>query len=462
MDIASLSFPGAPSVKVTPPGPASRALLERQAERESNARTYPRGFPLAVARARGATIEDVDGNVYIDGWAGAGTLCVGHNHPDVVAAATEQMKKAIHTLDLPSPTKDKFTTKILSLLPPGLPGKMQVHFAAPTGADATEAAIKLVKTATGRRSILSFQGGYHGMTHGALSVTGSKEPKEAIANLMPDAHFMPYGFCYRCALGLEPETCELACANFTESVLADPASGVTKPAGIILEAVQGEGGSVPAPVSFLRRIAEIAKAHDVPLIVDEVQAGMGRTGKWFAFEHAGIEPDVITMSKAIGGGGFPMAVVLYKKELDVWKPGAHVGTFRGFLPAMAAGIAAIDFMQSHNIVAHVAEVGARLKAGLTAITHKRSFLGECRGLGFMLGVEILRGDGSKEPSYENAKHVRAECLKRGLIVELAGRHDGVVRFIPPLVFTAEHADAAIRIFDEATAAVQATATVKAA
>jgi diaminobutyrate-2-oxoglutarate transaminase len=455
MDIASLSFPGAPSVKVPPPGPASRALLDRQAERESNARTYPRGFPFGVARARGATIEDVDGNVYLDGWAGAGTLCVGHNHPDVVAAATEQMGKAIHTLDLPSPTKDRFTTKILSLLPEGLRGKMKVHFAAPTGADATEAAIKLVKTATGRRSILSFQGGYHGMTHGALSVTGSREPKDAVANLMPDVHFMPYGFCYRCALGLKPETCDLACAKFTESVLADPSSGVTKPAGIIIEAVQGEGGSVPAPVSFLRRIAEIAKAHDVPLIVDEIQAGMGRTGKWFAFEHAGIEPDVILMSKAIGGGGFPMALVLYRKELDVWKPGAHVGTFRGFLPAMAAGVAAIEFMESHGIVAHVANVGARLKAGLTAVAAKRSFLGECRGLGFMLGVEVLAGDGTKTPSYEKAKRVRAECLRRGLIVELAGRHDGVVRFIPPLVFTAEHADTAIRIFDEATAAVEA-------
>ncbi len=453
MNFAKLSMAHAPRIRTEIPGPKSAELLDRQAARESNARTYPRGFPIAVARAQGATIEDVDGNIFLDFWGGAGTLNLGHNHPEVIAAAIAQISKATHTLDLPSAIKDSFTTEVLSLLPESLQGKMKVHFAGPTGADAVEGAIKLVKTATGRRSVISFQGGYHGMTHGALSLTGQRRPKEDIPGLMPDVHFAPYSSCYRCPLGLVRETCEINCATFLQSMVEDQLSGVVKPAGIILEAVQGEAGSIPADADFLRRVAAIAKRNEIPLILDEIQAGMGRTGKTFAFEHAGIEPDIIVMSKAIGGGGFPLAVILYREEFDVWAPGAHTGTFRGFLPAMAAGATAMRILRRDKVVEHAAEIGAHLRSQLKKATADVDFVGEVRGRGLMIGIEIV-DPVDHSPGSECAVALRDACVQRGLVTELGGRGGAVIRMIPPLIITREQVDAAVKVFRDACAAVR--------
>jgi len=441
----------APTIVTPPPGPRARRLLERQAQRESNARTYPRSLPLAVARAQGATIEDVDGNVYIDCLGGAGALNVGHGHPEVLEAVERQMRRAIHTLDLPSPVKDAFTEKILSILPAPLQRTAKIQFSGPTGSDAIEGAIKLVKTFTGRRTILAFQGAYHGVTGGALAVTGLRSPKEPVASLMPDVHFLPYAYCYRCPLKLQPASCEVACGHVIESVLADPYSGVTTPAGIIVEAIQGEGGSIPAPARALQRLSALAAAHHVPLIADEVQSGLGRTGRWFGFEHAGIVPDVIVMSKAIGGIGLPLAIIVYREELDTWLPGAHIGTFRGHLPAMAGGIAAIEIMQRDNLLAYATEIGAFLQAGFRQIQAQYDVVGDVRGLGLMIGVEIVEGAGSMAPSSTQSAVIQRECFRRGLIIETGGRFDCVMRFLPPLVLSRAHAQRVIDIFGEAVA-----------
>jgi len=450
MNLENLSLP-APKIITPLPGPATKRLLERQANRESNARTYPRGIPIAVARARGATIEDVDGNVFIDCLGGAGALNVGHNNPEVIAAVQAQMEQAIHTLDLPSPIKDKFTDAIFRILPPEMQGKVKIQFSGPTGSDAVEGAMKLVKTYTGRRTMLSFQGGYHGVTAGALAMTGLRSPKEKVASLMPDVHFMPYSYCYRCPLKLTPESCDTACANFVESVLADPCSGVTTPAGIIFEAVQGEGGSIPGTPQFLQRLRELATRFAVPLIADEVQCGFGRTGKWFGFEHAGITPDVIIMSKGIGGIGLPISVIVYREELDTWAPGAHIGTFRGFLPAMAAGVAAIEFIEANGILAHATEIGEFLQAGFRQIQNAYDIIGDVRGRGLILGVEIVEGNGSNKSSPQRSKCIQKECLQRGLIIETGGRADCVMRFLPPLVLTRQQAQQVLDIFAEAVA-----------
>ena len=454
MNLEELSLDG-PKIVTPPPGPRSRRLLDRQAQRESNARTYPRGIPIAVARARGVMIEDVDGNVYIDCLGGAGALNVGHGHPQVLEAACKQMQEAAHMLDLPSPVKDAFTTEILSILPAPLHRHARIHFSGPTGSDAIEGALKLVKTYTGRRSILTFQGAYHGVTGGALAVTVLRSPKEQVATLMPDAHFMPYAYCYRCPLKLQPESCEIACVNFVESVLADPCSGVTKPAAIIFEAVQGEGGSIPAPARALQKLSALASAHGVPLIADEVQTGQGRTGKWFAFEHAGIVPDVIVMSKAIGGIGLPLAIIVYHERLDTWAPGAHIGTFRGHLPAMAAGVAAIDVIRKNDLMAHATELGEFLKRGFLQIQNQFDIVGDVRGLGLLLGVEIVEGQGSAAPSSTKSAMIQRECLNRGLIVETGGRGDSVVRFLPPLVLTRAHAQRILDILADAVAVAAA-------
>jgi len=317
------------------PGAASSHYLERQQARESNARSYPRRIRIAISEAQGIYLKDADGNVYIDCLAGAGTLALGHNHPVAIEAMRRVLDTGLplHTLDLTTPVKDQFVEEIFASLPAEFAQNAKIQFCGPSGADAVEAAIKLVKTATGHRSVLSFHGGYHGMTHGALSLTGNLNPKQAVTGLMPDVHFLPYPYHYRCPFGLGGEAGQITSSRYIESILDDPESGIVTPAAMILEVVQGEGGVIPAPDDWLREMRRITRDRHIPLIVDEIQTGLGRTGKLYAFEHSGIVPDVLLLSKAIGGS-LPLSVVLYNKALDKWSPGAHAGTFRGNQMAM--------------------------------------------------------------------------------------------------------------------------------
>jgi diaminobutyrate-2-oxoglutarate transaminase len=286
---------------------------------ESNVRSYPRKLPLAIAKAQGCWVTDVEGTQYLDCLAGAGTLALGHNHPAVIQSIQDTLASGLplHTLDLTTPLKDAFTEALLAYLPGGKE-EYCLQFCGPSGADATEAAIKLAKTYTGRSSVISFSGGYHGMTHGSLSMTGNLSAKNAVNGLMPGVQFMPYPHEYRCPLGLGGEAGVDALTYFFENFIEDVESGVTKPAAVILEAIQGEGGVVTAPVKWLQKIREVTEKHNIVLILDEVQAGFARSGKMFAFEHADIVPDVVVMSKAdkvdldfpaqitIGGVGYPV------------------------------------------------------------------------------------------------------------------------------------------------------------
>ncbi|PLN76754.1 aspartate aminotransferase family protein, partial [Klebsiella pneumoniae] len=286
----------------------NETFLARQAEFESNVRSYPRKLPLAITKAEGVWLTDADNKQYLDCLAGAGTLALGHNHPDVLQSIQSVITSGLplHTLDLTTPLKDRFSEYLLSCLP-GEGKEYCLQFTGPSGADAVEAALKLAKKYTGRTAVISFSGGYHGMTHGALSVTGNLSPKAAVNGMMPEVQFMPYPHLYRCPLGIGGEAGVKALTYYFENLINDVESGVRKPAAVILEAVQGEGGVNPAPVEWLQRIRKVTEEHGILLIVDEVQAGFARTGKFFAFEHAGIQPDIIVMSKAVGGG-LPLAV----------------------------------------------------------------------------------------------------------------------------------------------------------
>lgn len=443
------------------PGPISNYYLERQANKESNARTYPRRIQIAIKEAKGIYIKDVDGNSYIDCLSGAGTLALGHNHP----VAVEAMKAALdsnlplHTLDLTTPIKDQFVEELFALLPTEFAKEARIQFCGPTGADATEAAVKLVKTATSRRSMVSFHGGYHGMTHGALSLTGNLAAKESISGLMPDVHFFPYPYSYRCPFGIGGEEGHRIGSHYIESVLADPESGIVKPAGLILEAVQGEGGVIPAPDAWLQQIRRITQEQDIPLIIDEIQTGFGRTGKMFAFEHSGIVPDVLLLSKAIGGS-LPLSVVVYRQSLDRWSPGAHAGTFRGNQLAMVAGIASLQYIQSHNLPEYAGRMGDRLRSYLEQVQANSASLGEVRGRGLMLGVEIINPEAKPDrrgiyPQHPTlARQIQAQCLRRGLILELGGRYSSVIRFLPPLIVTGEQIDCIAEIFADAVRAAE--------
>jgi diaminobutyrate-2-oxoglutarate transaminase len=315
-----------------------------------------------------------------------------------------------------------------------------------------EAAIKLVKHATGRRAIMSFQGGYHGMTHGALSLMGNLGAKK-IAGLMSDVHFLPYPYRYRPPMGT-PDTCDAECIRYIETVLTDDEGGITKPAGIILEAVQGEGGKIPASATFLRELRRIATEQDIPLILDEVQTGLGRTGRMFAFEHAGIIPDVVVLSKAVGGSQ-PVSVVVYHEKLDKWGPGAHAGTFRGNQLGLAAGLATMRYIREHDLVGNASRMGELFLENLRQLQKEVNCFGDVRGLGLMLGVEIvnrhsgLMQHGQPERFEKMARRIQRECFDRGLIIEIGGRQTSVLRLMPPLIITETQVHHICGIFREA-------------
>jgi diaminobutyrate-2-oxoglutarate transaminase len=396
----------------------------------------------------------MDGKQYIDCLAGAGTLALGHNH-SAVREAIEGILKSylpLHTLDLTTPVKEAFVDELFASLPSSFAEKAKIQFCGPTGGDAIEAALKLVKTATGNRAILAFQGGYHGSTHGTLSISGTLAPKMNIGSLVPDTHFLPYPYQYRCPFGIGKDGHQIS-STYIENLLDDPESGIVTPAGVIVEVVQGEGGSVPAPLKWLKELRRITKERNIPLIIDEVQTGIGRTGKMFAFEHAGIEPDVLVLSKAIGGS-LPLSVVLYDRKLDKWEPGAHIGTFRGNQMAMAAGQATLNFIKKNQLAEHVHQMGVYFMDQLKCIQKDVVSIGDVRGRGLMLGIEMINpskqpnGLGSYPAYPELARKIQQECFQRGLILEIGGRYSTVIRLLPPLIITKSQIDDVLHRLNE--------------
>ncbi|QNP69784.1 diaminobutyrate--2-oxoglutarate transaminase family protein [Streptomyces roseirectus] len=476
-------------------------ILRRQSARESAARTYARSLPIVPVRARGLTIEGADGRRYLDCLSGAGALALGHNHPVVLEAIRKVLDSGapLHALDLATPVKDAFVTELFRTLPPGLADHARVQFCGPAGTDAVEAALKLARTATGRTGVLAFTGAYHGMTAGAAEASGHASDVRVTR--------LPYPYDYRCPYGVGGERGAELAARWAESVLDDPKSGVPGPACMILEPVQGEGGVIPAPDGWLRRMRQITADRSIPLIADEIQTGVGRTGAFWAVEHSGITPDVMVLSKAIGGS-LPLAVVVYRDDLDLWEPGAHAGTFRGNQLAMAAGTATLAHVREHRLADHAAGLGARMLGRLRALAGEFPHLGDVRGRGLMIGVEMVDPESSPQavsgtgvptstpaPSGAHpassgahpapsgaqltapgstargprppadpapaprpaapafAAAVQRACLDRGLIVELGGRHQSVVRLLPPLTITDDQATAVLDRFADAVAAV---------
>ncbi|MBE3071574.1 MAG: aspartate aminotransferase family protein [Acidobacteria bacterium] len=453
MNFRNLSFDHAPSIRVTPPGPRSQEFLDAQASHEGSAVSYPRGMPMALQRGRGATVEDVDGNVYIDCFGGAGVMAVGHSHPAVVEAAVKQMGELTHALDFPTPARRKLVDALRPLLPQGL---SRLFFGGPTGSDAVESAIKLAKLNTGRTPIIAFEGGYHGMTSGALAVGSGRQFKDRFLPLLPDVHFVPYAYCYRCAFGTTPDRCQTQCAAYLDHVLEDPHSGVSTPAAVIVEPIQGEGGSIVPPPEFLPKVREACDRHGVLLIADEIQAGFCRTGRMFAVEHTGTLPDIMTMSKALGGIGLPISAIAYREALNTWTRGAHIGTFRGHVVAYAAGAAALEFMVKEDLAAHSARLGGLMLDWLKEIARDSPFVGEARGKGLMIGVEFVKDKATRQPAPDLASRVRTLCHQHGLLIEIGGHYSNVARLLPPLVITDDLARKAVDILADAVRTLESS------
>ena len=288
-------------------------------------------------------------------------------------------------------------------------------------------------------TLIAFSGSYHGQTSGALALSSGRDFKQEYLPLIPGVHFTPYPYTYRCPFGnRDPHhDCAAHCVQYLADVLSDPYSGITKPAAIIVEPIQGEGGVIVPPDDFLSELHRLADEEEVPLIVDEIQTGFGRTGKMFACEHSGVTPDIMTMAKSLGGIGFPLSGCLYRKELDTWEPGGHVGTFRGHLVAMAAGTAAIEFIQENDLVAHAARLGESMLKQLHQLQEEVEYIGEVRGKGLFIAVELVKDRESKEPYPELVKEIQRRCYEKGLLIWSAGHYGNAIRIMPPLVITEE-------------------------
>lgn len=448
-----------PVIRTSVPGPSSALLLERQEQRESSVRTYPRRLPIAIRRGSGCYIEDLDGNVFIDFLNGAGTLALGHSHPEVLEAVQQQLPLLAHGLDFPTPVRDEFISAQLSMLPAEMRSTTRIEFCGPSGADAVDAALKLCKTATGRAEIIAFQGAFHGSSHAAMTVSGLVAQKERVAGGVPGVHFFPYPYPLRCSLGAGADSGQ-RCLEYLERSLHDPLGGIPLPAAVILEVLQGEGGVIPAPTDFVLGLRRVTRELGIPLIVDEVQSGGGRTGTWFAFEQHGIAPDAIVASKAIGGG-MPIAIVLHDKRIDAFAPGAHTGTFRGDQLAFAAGVATVRIIKRDGILDHVRELGAYALSVLEGFAREYEIVGQARGGGLMLGIELVDPI-TGEPNSAASVAVQRGAIERGLILELGGRGGAVVRLLPALNITRETLDQALEILAATLAEVSARGVLEAA
>lgn len=431
-------------------------VLIDQAEHESEVRSYPRRLPIAIKQAFGCLVEDTRGQIFLDCLAGAGTLALGYNHPEINQALKEQLDSGLpyQTLDIATSAKTTFIQSVKSFLPQELSENSVIQFCGPSGADAVEAAIKLAKQTTGRNTMFAFRGAYHGMTNGTMGMMGNLGTKARRTGLMSDVHFMPFPYNLRCPFGLGGDEGAKASIRYIDRLLNDDESGIMKPAAIIVEPVQGEGGVVPAPAFWLRELRRICDEHGILLIFDEIQCGIGKTGYNFAFEESGIVPDILCLSKAIGGG-LPMSLLVINKQHDTWKPGEHTGTFRGNQLAMVSGAKALEIIQRDNLVEHANIAGQYLRYGLESIQKRVNCIAEVRGKGLMLGVEIKNPDGELnkfgEPQADSelTLSIQRAALERGLIVEKGGREGAVIRFLPPLIISFEQIDFALRVFEDA-------------
>ncbi|MQA30504.1 MAG: acetyl ornithine aminotransferase family protein [Luteitalea sp.] len=431
-----------PDISTPLPGPNARALIARDAAVVSP--SYTRGYPLVIDRASGAMVEDVDGNVFLDCAAGIAVNSTGHSHPRVVEAIVGQAQRFLHMsgTDFYYEPQVRLAEEIRSIVPIG--GAVRSFFGN-SGTEAVEAAVKLARYATGRPNIIAFFGGFHGRTMGSLALTASKPvQRRGFGPFMSGVFHAPYPDVYRSATGVTPEECGAACLDFIEQQLFMHLVPPDEVAAVVIEPIQGEGGYVVAPTGFLQRLRELTRQHGILLVADEVQSGMGRTGKMFAIEHADVEPDILAIAKGIASG-LPLGVAAARADLMSWPAGAHASTFGGNPVSCAAALATIALLKD-RLVANAAEVGARLMEGLVALMDRHPLIGDVRGRGLMVGVELVRSRQTKERAIEERNAVVNGAFERGLLVLGAGKN--AIRFSPPLVLTSDQAAIAIRIFDE--------------
>ena len=435
-----------PIIKTELPGPKGREIIA--ADQKYVTPSYPRpDYKLVAEKGYGVWMEDADGNVFLDCNAGVAVCSTGHCHPEIVEAISTQAAKLIHMCgtDYYYRQMPDLGKKLNEIVP--ISGDTKTHFAN-SGAEAVETALKLAMYHTGRQKFISFFGSFHGRTLGALSLTSSKRAQRlGFARQALDVVHVPYPNWVRSPFKdvTDAESASKATIDWIENRIFQTTTPPQEVAGIVVEAVQGEGGYIPAPQSFMKEIRRICDEHGIMMIVDEVQSGMGRTGKMFATDHYGVEPDIMCLAKALGSG-LPIGACVAKAEIMDWHKGAHASTFGGNPVCIASALKTIELLEN-GIIENAATVGEYLQNGLRELMNKYDVIGDVRGLGLMVGVEFVESKETMNAAPELRDRIEMACFERGLII--LGCGTSTIRWSPPLILTKENVDVALEIFDEA-------------
>ena len=431
-----------PHIVTPPPGPRARAIIAR--DEAFAAPCYIKEYPLVIARGEGTMVEDVDGNRFLDFMAGIAVCSTGYSHPAVVKAIQDAAAKFLHICggDFYYEGMADLCERLARIAPGS--SKKRV-FLSNSGTEAVEGAMKLARHATGRTAFIAFKGAFHGRTYGALSLTSSKARQhQGFGPFLPDVHHVAYGYCYRCEYGKTFPACGIFCVDTIEKDLLSRHLAPSDVAAIFVEPVQGEGGYVLPPPGWLTAVRELCDRHGILMVADEVQCGVGRTGKMWACDHEGVEPDILVTSKGLGSG-MPIGAIIAKESISTWEHGAHGSTFGGNPVCCAAALATLDLVEK-DLVSNARQRGERLAAGLKGLADKHAVIGDVRGLGLMQGMEFVTDRTTKEPAGDLVKRVEQMAFAKGLLLLAAGKN--ALRFAPPLVVNDEDVDIAVGILGQ--------------
>jgi 4-aminobutyrate aminotransferase len=438
-----------PKLKTALPGPNAKRILAGDEKYVSP--SYTRSYPLVAKRGRGIVVEDVDGNEFFDFSAGIAVTSTGHCHPDVVAAIQRQAGELIHMSGTDFYYEALVTlAERLSKIAP-MPGPHKIYYGN-SGAEAIEGALKLARYHTKRQQVIAFFGAFHGRTMGALSLTASKpQQKRRFSPLVPGVTHVSYPDVYRAGVGpQDAEKFALGCARYIEDKLFKTILAPEEVAAIFVEPIQGEGGYVVAPTIFMQELRRICDKHGILLVLDEVQSGIGRTGKWFAVEHTGVHPDIVCMAKGIASG-MPLGVTLSKADIMDWVPGSHASTFGGNPVCIAAALATLDVIEKEGLLRNSQEVGDHMQKRMADWPKKHKIVGNIRGRGLMIGVEIVKNQTTREYGASERDLIVEAAFERGVL--FLGCGPSTIRIAPPLVVTKDEADVAMDVLEEAIAMV---------
>ena len=441
-----------PWIKITPPlpGPKAQAVLAQDQKYVSP--SYSRPYPLVAAKAEGMVVIDMDENTFLDFAAGIAVCATGHCHPRIVKVIQEQAAQLIHLsgTDFYYPQLSVLAQKLAEIAPG--PGNKKVYFGN-SGTEAIEAALKLARYATGRKKFIAFYGAFHGRTLGSLSLTASKPvQRRGFGPLLEGVTHIPYPYCYRCPNRPAAGGCHSDCLRVIEDQLFKTILSPDEVAAIVFEPILGEGGYIVPPPEFFEELKAISKRHGILLIADEVQSGMGRTGKMFAVEHFGVEPDIIAIAKGVASG-LPLGAIVARAELMSWPPGSHASTFGGNPISCAAALETIRLIEA-ELMQNAADVGEHLLQSLRKLESRCPVIGDVRGLGLMIGIELVKDQSTKEKAGAWRDLAVQRCFEKGLLI--LGCGENTLRLMPPLIVSRAQADAAVEILEDALSTIPGT------